>query len=123
MDSMKMKLLDELLSHLADSQGDDMKSSMAMKPMMDGKMGGMMDKPEDPMEKEMPMDDDDMSGKGVSVEKVSLMGKPGFNDKADMAMKAMGKPGDEGMPGMEPDGDEMSEDDLKELLESILSKG
>lgn len=115
--SMKEKLLNEILEHLSKSQGMDLK--------------GLMDEERMPKKnplasgEDMAMEDDmmpDGKPKGISVEKVSLMAKPKdpmmkdpmeatSDESMDDAMKA------EAMPGEE----EMSDDELEELLRKALS--
>ena len=106
MNALKMKLVEELMSHLSSSQGNDLKS--------------LLDKSKAPMEEEMPEEMMDKP-KGISVEKVSVMGKPkGFDEKADEAIESMdGEPKEDLMPGET----EMSDDELEELLKQLTSKG
>lgn len=85
MDSMKMKLLDELLEYLASRQGKGLKSLVDSKNM--------------PMESE----------------KVEVESKPEFDKQAEEAME-------EAVPEAKlPGEEEMSDDELEELLKKHLS--
>jgi len=122
MNRLKVKLLDELMDHLSDSQGSDLK--------------GLMDESKNPMENEM---GEDGKPKGLKIESVEIMGKKpeiedvALNDnkeKGDSLGSLIGYPGEpkpknplpkpmypkptamnEGMGE-----DEMTDDELKELL-------
>lgn len=87
---MKMKLLDELLEYLSDSQGNDLKSLAAPKAP-------------DPLESPDPLEKlGEHPPKGVAIEKISVMGKP-----------------KDGMPGEEGEADEPNDDELQEILKKI----
>lgn len=95
------QLIEELLEHLNNSQGDDLHSLVqaSKKPM-----------PADPVESDKP--------DGLAIEKVSVMGKPvdGCDDDSKMMADLGIKPGaDDGAQE-----DDMSDDELKELLAKYL---
>lgn len=124
MNPLKIKLLSEMLSHLDGSQGMDLKSMMDQEknetPMdeamespdklaLGDKLGlDKLDKPEDPMMGKP---------KGISIEKLSLMG-----DKKPMmdggGVGPQGMMDDKGMDSKGMD-DEMSDDELEELLKRL----
>lgn len=103
MNSMKMKVLEEILSHLDDSQGGDLKSLMDMPAESpEGAIAGADSSEEIPGKPQ-----------GMSVEKVSVMGgekDPSMDDMADS-----GVPADAGMPKE----DDMSDEELEEMLRSL----
>lgn len=109
MNPMKQKILQEIMEAMSAHQGMSLKSRMdSMKKPMGG-MPGMADVEahEDPAE----MMEDDHSPKGISMEKVELMGK---KDPDEMSMEdPMGM-------GMDQD-PEMSDEDLKELMQYYMS--
>lgn len=94
MNSIKEKLLDELMEHISQLQGRGLKSrmdemnEMKMKEKMPEDMGSMMHQP-----------------KGVSVEKVELMGKP--EKELELGSK----------PGSDKSMDDMSPEEMEELME------
>jgi hypothetical protein len=96
MNPMKLKLLAELLSHLDDSQGADLKSLLSEKPEMGG-------------------------GDGLSVSKVEVGASPLGEEKEDDPLAALspGGVGTEKAPG-EGVEQEMSDDELEELLKTYL---
>ena len=98
MNALKLQLLDELLDHLAASQGGDLKSLLMEKPG-DKPMTPLTDEPESPGV--------DGDPKGISIEKVSMLGKPTDGDEGDIT--APGK----------PPGDDMSDDELEEMLKGL----
>ncbi len=137
MSSMKMKLIEEILNHMDKSQGMDLK--------------GMVDKSKEPLEEALESPEEaalegDEKPKGLSVEKISILGKPDHkidevasNDDA----KELEKKGSIGSqinyPGMPKpkskptamndalgdsdelsEHDEMSDDELKELLNKYM---
>lgn len=111
MDPLKLKkqLLDEVLEHLAGSQGKDLKSLLDEdrnpKPPIEGS-------PEEEA-LENPSDEaaEDGKPKGIAIEKVKVMGKPtSFNDDAKDALDAKGLSGDQ----------EISDSELEELLKKYL---
>lgn len=117
----KRQLIEELLNHLDSSQGSDLQA--------------LIEASKKPTDDPMAMDG---KPKGLAIEKVSVMGKPGMDDpgkggmpepdaddlpgKGDEDSKLMTSLGIN--PGMEAEGgqgdDEMSDDELKELLEKYL---
>jgi hypothetical protein len=123
MDALKMKLIEEILDHLSDSQGGDLKSLLD-----DSKKASMPSMPDEEMEP-------DGKPKGISIEKVSVMGKkPSIDeiasgkDGSDMEEK-MESPSekeaemkDPMMEAKEGDEPEMSDDELEEMLKSYLKK-
>lgn len=114
MNAMKLKLLEELLTHLTSSQGNDLKS------LLDAKKPEMAEMPE-----EM---DEDGKPKGIAIEKVSVMGKPkqSFDDKASDAIagfnkKPMEDESDEGMLESMGGENEMNDEELEALLKKYLT--
>lgn len=111
MNPMKMKLIEELMSHLDSSQGGDLKSMMDMDKNKAG-VGA------DPLGEEEEMDEMGKP-KGIMVKKVSIMGK-----KPEMEEGSLGKMGHEmndvAGVGESPE-EEMSDDELSELLKKVLS--
>jgi hypothetical protein len=116
MNALKQKILDELMEHLSNAQGGELKSLLdeSKKPEM-GIEGMPGEKP-----------------KGLKIESVEVMGKPkmGADDKIKQAIEDASSPkkedpmsmGDEGseaskMPGEE----EMSDEELQELIKKYLS--
>lgn len=107
MNNLKMKLLDELLSHLADSQGGDLKS--------------LLDESKKPPIEELGMSDDlDEEGnpKGLKVESIEVMGAPkqGFDQKVN---EAIADSSDRKKPAAMIEGSdepEMDDDEIAELL-------
>jgi hypothetical protein len=115
MNALKQKILDELMEHLSNAQGGDLKSMLdeSKKPSLE--MEGMGEgKP-----------------KGLKIESVELMGKPKasmHDDKVNEAIEeATGKKkmdpmsleeeGESKIPGEE----EMSDSELEELIKKYLS--
>lgn len=103
MDQFRMKALEGLLDYLSGKQGGDLKDLLMAKdaPMEDSDPVG------DKMELGLPdSDDQDMLGKpkGLSVEKVSVLGKPDM----DSDMDPMQKPEDKDMG--------VSDDELDQLF-------
>ena len=103
MDQRALKIIEELLKHISDSEGMDLKNLMSKpeeKPEMEnvedvvGKEG--MEEPEE----------DEMKPKGIAVEKVSIMGKPKMNEEM------LGEKKEESM-------DEPTDDELEELLAKL----
>lgn len=123
MDSgLKQKILDEIMEHIGSSQGNDLKSLLDKSKMPQDMMEGS------PKEEAMesPMDEKaEMMGKpkGLSVEKVSIMGKPEdskmnpLSGKSDDLADELTKPDDMSMKG---DDDELSDDELEELLKKLV---
>lgn len=118
MNPLKIKLLTELMGHMDSSQGKDLKAL---------KDAEMMEKPEDEalespekqaIEDELGIEAHDKP-KGVAIEKVSLMAKPKGDELMDMIRN---KTGDLGMGEEEVEGgdEEMSDDELKELLSKLM---
>jgi hypothetical protein len=114
MNSLKVKLLDQLMSHLTDSQGRDLKELLdqSKMPMEGSPLEEAMDGPKEALLKgDKP--------KGISIEKVEVLGKPKdptqgqFDEKADQAIQDATSAGEE----------EMSDDELEELLSQYLKKG
>ncbi len=97
---MKMKLLEELLSHLSSSQGMDLKALLDESKMPK----------EDPMAEVSPLEE--MDKPALSVEKVSVMDKPEMD-----ASETMDKMAD--APGSEDE--EMNDEELEELLKRALA--
>jgi len=103
---IKKELFDELLSHLEGSQGNDLKSLLAQ---MEAKEKPGMEESESPemqaLEDASGVEEHDEMGKpkGIAIEKISV-GKP-----------------DELAEAAEGDQDEMSDDELSELLKKYLS--
>ncbi len=95
MNGLKLKLLGELLDHLSQSQGGDLKS--------------LMDEEAKPPEEEVsPLEEG--KPKGIEVAKVSVLGKPkSFDDQAGEAM-------DQAVP---PKEDEPTDEELEELLRKL----
>lgn len=121
MNPIKMKLLDELLGHLNSSQGKDLKDlidQMKMKEMKEKPMDEAMESPEEQMMEDKLGTEMHAKPKGISVEKVSIMGKPKMdsNEKEDMAIDDA----PESMPGKMSDHEEMSDDELEELLKKLV---
>jgi hypothetical protein len=112
MDALKIKQLikglEELQSHLTSSQGMDLKS------LLDSSKA-----PKVELGEELP--DELGKPKGVSISKVSVLEKPkqGFDDKVNEAIAS--QDGDE-KPSMLPDEDEMTDEELEELLGKVLKK-
>lgn len=100
-----IKLLDELRSHLDMSQGMDLKSMLDQSKMGESQVG--VENPD-----EEALETDENEPKGVSMEKVSLMGKPAIPGEKESAMEEDGM---DKLPGEE----EMSEDELEELLKKL----
>ncbi len=107
---MNIKLLEEAISHLSNSQANELKE--------------LLDRSRAPMEdamdasKLMPGEEELGEGKpkGISVEKVSILGKkPSMDDKVEEAMKP------EMDAKMVPGEEEMTDDELDELLKKSLS--
>lgn len=98
-----IKLLDELKSHLEMSQGGDLKSLLDQSKMDDAKVGV-----ENPMEDSL--ETDALKPKGLSIEKVEVMGKP----KLDEELSEQEDPKSL-MPGEE----EMTPEELEELLKKL----
>src|SRR4051812_25043644 len=111
MDPMKLKLIDELMSHLSGMQASDLKGLVDQAKM--AKEGSPMEEMSESPADEMA--EDSGKPKGLSVEKVSVMGKPqSFDDKAKDAINGMSDKGDESEDPMKAPGEEeMSEDELK----------
>lgn len=114
--------LDELTSHLNDSQGNDLKSRLdaLRKPKM--------------VEDDIP---DDLKPKGIEIKKVSVLGKPeNYDDKVDEAIRGEDdaenpllaqatdserKPDELGKGSLTgSDEDEMTDDELDELVAKYL---
>lgn len=120
MNTLKVKLLEELLSHLSSSQGMDLKSLLDQSkkpPMMEGSPEEeALESPKDEMM-------EDGKPKGLSIEKVSVLGKkPGTPGMDDMPDKSGGVGVEKaGMDGMGGDDPEMSDDELEELLKKALA--
>ncbi len=137
MNAMKMKLIEEILSHMDNSQGMDLKGLMdeAHKPKEGSPLEEALESPEEgAMEGDKP--------KGLSVEKVSILGKPDDDvasnekDKTEHTFPGGGTLGTRiGYPGSpkpkpmpkttamaDPSGEheEMSDDELKELLNKYM---
>jgi hypothetical protein len=112
MDPRKLKLLEEILSHLSDSQGGDLKSLLdeSKKPQLPEVLddGSSRDGLEDP--------------KGIAVEKLKVTAnpeKPDFDSKVDDAIADSDSA--EHSPSEHQSGEEeMSDDELKELLGKYL---
>jgi hypothetical protein len=97
--------LNETLSHLDGSQADDLKSMLDSSKMPEGS-------PEEEAS-ESPMEEmkEDGKPKGLSIEKVEVLGKPNHGVGADDSESSEKLPGEE----------EMSDDELNELLKKHLS--
>jgi hypothetical protein len=95
--------LNEALSHLDDSQAGDLKSMLD-----DSKKPSMIEGSQDEEGSESPSDEamEDGKPKGLSIEKIDVLGKPGVGDSSDSKL---------------PGEDEMSDDELNELLKKHLS--
>jgi hypothetical protein len=111
MNSMKLKLLEEILGHLSDSQANDLKSLL----------DESKNPPIDPLKKMAPEKEGDMDDKGkpkgISIEKVELMGKPraqldDLGDRDDME--------DDLKDDLPTNEDDMTDDELRELIERHL---
>lgn len=120
MDSgLKQKILDEIMEHIGSSQGNDLKSLLDQSKMPQedpmAKMGDPMDKGDEMDEMGKP--------KGLSVEKVSVLGKPDdskmnpLSGQSDDISDELTKPDDMSMKG---DDDELSDDELEELLKKLV---
>lgn len=117
MNPMKLKLIEELLSHLSDSQGSDLKSMLdeSKKPMME----------EDEESEGLPHEMAEAKPKGLKIESIEVMKKPKrFDDQANEAIAEISKKPE--MPMEEeasslPGEEEMSDDELSELLKKYLS--
>ncbi len=96
MDAMKLKLLEEILSHLSDSQGSDLKS------LLDESKAPPMVEEADPLSGDKP--------DGLKVKSVEVMGDP-------LAEK---EPGDEMALDEASGGNEMSDEELEELVSKYL---
>jgi hypothetical protein len=119
MNALKLKILNELMDHLGESQGGDLKS--------------LLDESKKPKEMEIEGDP-----KGLKVESVEIMGKPEDEvaaneqkEKGDSLGSLIGYPGEPNpkhpLPkplkptAMNESGDEeMSDDELKELLKQYM---
>lgn len=129
MNALKVKLLEQLMSHMKSSQGEDFKNKLMMskKPMME-EGSPEEEKMESPSEEMM---EDKMGGmpKVMEVEKVSLKGKPMIAGISMGRHRRMAEPGEKdldlkamvdkksGGVGAEPqESDGLSEEDLEELL-------
>ncbi len=111
MNSLKMKLLDELMNHLSGMQGMDLKKLMDSEKDSGAGVG-----PEDPMADEM-----GDKPKGLAIEKVSVMGKPKMDGMDDAAEEASESPEMEAMEQKNGgEDDEMSDEELKELLAKLV---
>ncbi len=105
MDPMKLKILDAIIQHLTNSQGGDLKS--------------LLDESKAP-----PMDGSGSDPKGLEISKVSVLGdKPG--DMASAVKPDGGVGVDDDSAGPDADDikggdDEMSDDELQELLAKCL---
>lgn len=114
MNPLKLKLVEELMHHLGGSQGREFKGMLDASKMP--KEGSPLEEAlESPKEEAL----EDGKPKGISVEKVSIMGKPakaahmmGGDEK--MAPPAEMTPKDGGQAE-----DEMSDDELRELLSKL----
>lgn len=139
MNGLKIKLLDELMEHMRGRQGGGLKGLLDQSKKSMDPLGGALgegspleEKSESPseeaMEDKMGMGD---KPKGISIEKVSVMGKPkipGISMGRHHRIAAPGpKDGDlqsmidkktGGGMGVDPshDGSEMSDDELKQLM-------
>ncbi len=106
MNQLKIKLLEEAMDHLSRLQASDLKSKVD-----EMKQESM---PSDVGAEEMPMDDMGMKKpKGLSIQKVEVMGKPKVTGSDEM--EAMSADGDD-MSGDE----EMTDDELDELLNKLV---
>lgn len=112
----KMQIIDEILDFLQNSQGSELKKAlmaheMKEKPGMEASESPAMQAMEDSMGTEM-------HGKpgGIAVEKLSVMSKPkgDMMDQVAMDDSGMGAPANAGAE------DEMSDDELKELLGKLV---
>lgn len=121
MNAMKMKILEELLSHLDDSQGGDLKSLLDQ-----GK-----NPPMDPLKDDDGDDDSlDSIGKdpsdpeGLKMKSVEVIGKPkSFDDKAGGAIADIsGDKSDNPLTGSSGGDSEMTDDEFEELLKKQLLK-
>src|SRR4051812_21511193 len=99
--------LNETLSHLDDSQADDLKSLLDKSKAPELKEGSPEEEASESPDEEMA---EDGKPKGLSIEKVEVLGKPknGLDDAGS---------DDQKLPGEE----EMSDDELNELLKKHLS--
>ncbi len=108
-DPKKLKLIEELISHLEGSQGNDLGALVeeSRKPKMDMSSG----------DSEV---DEFGKPKGVAIEKVSVMKPEGDSDAAlEKGMPELGSAGMADKP-MGDSGDEMSDEELAELLKKYL---
>lgn len=110
MDMNKLKVIEDLIEHLSGSQGMDLKS--------------LLDESRKPKEAELELEGEDP--KGLKVESVEVMGKPkNFDDQANEAISAQSeKPGMElesGKTSAMPGEEEMTDDELQELLGKYLT--
>lgn len=106
MNPMKLKILEELLSHMDSSSGMDLKSLLdeSKKPAEASPLEESGESPQAEM-------DEEGKPKGIAIEKVSVLGKkPGEMDDP------MGKPGG---VGVEDEDDKPSPDELKYLLSKM----
>lgn len=113
MNSIKMKLLDELLSHLDGMQGNDLKSLLDEhnKPPVDESV---------PEDSEMPDEMKDAMGKpkGIKVESVEIMKPKSKDDVIDEVTKPDGMGSED--TSKAPGEDEMSDEELQELLKKLI---
>lgn len=103
-----IKGLQELESHLSDSQGMDLKSRL------DNIKNPMKGNPLSLKEEELM---EDGKPKGIAIEKVSVLSKPkSFDDKVEEAISGqVDKSSEKLLPGEE----EMTDEELEELLKRI----
>lgn len=110
----KQDIIDEILMHLEKAQGMGFKKSYddSMKPKMD------------PMQEDKGPEMDEMEGmekpKGIAVEKVEVMKPKSFDDKANEAISEMDDKDDK--PGMPGSDDEMSDDELSEMIDEMMKR-
>lgn len=121
---------DEIMGHIGQSQGNDLKSLLEQALMEKQKKDMPMDQSPmgSDMDDKMPMD----KPKGIAIEKISVSKDPMSMDKANPlggGMKGSSSMGMDDSKGDMPDmddkmsgDDEMSNDELKELLSKYLSE-
>jgi len=107
MNPYRLKALEGLLDYLSGMQGSDLKSMLDQPEQSETPEMEASESPEmEAIEKEGPMDGMFDKGKGISVEKVSVMGKP----EGDQAMA------EQDAPEMDvAKGSDASDDELEEL--------
>lgn len=113
---LKKRILDEILKHLGQSQGEELRELLEE-----------ARKPKDPMpESNPPEESSEEKPQGISIEKVEVLKpKENFDDKANDAIREISKrPGSQSEPSeaLMPGESEMSEDELEELLSKYLKQ-